>query len=121
MSAIDAIKKRRIIDPSAIERLSQIIQADMVEALGGAPAAEPSVPLPETVTAPSTASTRLPRANPEGVGDKVDLRTLRRTGRTFAVNTKIKPESGEKLTQLARATGKSLAEVIEDLISIASK
>lgn len=120
LSAIDVIKKSRIIDSRATERLSQIIQAEMVGALGGAPAAEPKAPLPMPVPVPppTIASTPRPCTKPAGEWKKVDLRTLRSKGRVFAVNTKIKPESGEKLIQLVKESGKSLAEVIEDLISI---
>lgn len=121
MSALDAIKKRRIADPAAIERLSQGIQAETVAALGGPPATEPAAPAPVATPAPMPAAVPAPRPRAakagEGAPKKVDLRTLRRTGRTFPVNTKIKPEAGERLTQLARESGRSLAEVIEAMVA----
>lgn len=122
MSALDAIKKRRIADPAAIERLSQGIQAETVAALGGAPATETAAPAPAATPAPMPAAAPAPRPKAAKSGEgapakKVDLRTLRRTGRTFPVNTKIKPEAGERLTQLARESGRSLAEVIEAMVA----
>src|SRR5690606_20421039 len=81
------------------------------------PVAAPATPVPPA-TPVHPAFAPAPPAEGEGAPrKKVDLRTLRRTGRTFPVNTKIKPEAGEKLTRIAQESGLSLAEVIERFVS----
>jgi hypothetical protein len=50
---------------------------------------------------------------PEVIGEKVDKRTLRKTGRTEQFATRVSPEWLEKIKEIAEKENLKLVEVLE--------
>jgi len=53
---------------------------------------------------------------PEVIGEKVDKRTLRKTGRTEQFATRVSKEWLEKIKEIARKENLKLVEVLERLL-----
>jgi hypothetical protein len=58
------------------------------------------------------------RTDPPAVAtQRVDARTLRRSGRTVHFATKVTPEFDNRLRQIATETGKMLTEILEEALA----
>ena len=67
-------------------------------------------------TPPTLAETTSNLQLPEVIGEKVDKRTLRRTGRTEQFATRVSKEWLEKVKEVARKENLKLVEVLERLL-----
>jgi hypothetical protein len=56
-------------------------------------------------------------ASPVAAFQRIDARTLRRSGRTVHFATKVTPEFDNRLRQIAAETGKMLTEILEEALA----
>jgi len=63
------------------------------------------------------AQERRPDPQPAVPIQRVDARTLRRSGRTVHFATKVTPEFDNRLRQIAADTGKMLTEILEEALA----
>ena len=110
MADLSKIKRRNTLGaPPAPEEASQNLIAPET-----APVMPVSAPLPETKAvqdAPPVHPTERPRIADDRV--RVDARTLRKTGRTLQLATRVSWEFDEKLRRIAQRDGLLLVEVLE--------
>lgn len=67
---------------------------------------------------PTLAETASNLQLPEVIGEKVDKRTLRKTGRTEQFATRVSPEWLEKVKEIAKREDLKLVEVLERALEI---
>jgi hypothetical protein len=74
--------------------------------------------LPPAPAASEPTPVRDRRPDPPAVSmQRVDARTLRRSGRTVHFATKVTPEFDNRLRQIAADTGKMLTEILEEALA----
>jgi len=59
--------------------------------------------------------------DPAPKADRIDGRTLRRTGRTFKFAATVRPEWAEEVKAIAAEEGKLIVEVLEDMLESRKK
>jgi hypothetical protein len=66
--------------------------------------------------APAAAEPRLRPVADTGPTQRIDARSLRRSGRTVHFATKVTPDFDNRLRQIAAETGKMLTEILEEAL-----
>lgn len=110
MADLSKIKRRTTLGPPPpFEEASQNLQAPEIAPVMPSSSKTPRrshVPLPNTVGTPPSDDT----AYPKRVG-RVDGRSLRRTGRTLQLATRVSWEFDEKLRRIAQRDGLKLGQI----------
>jgi hypothetical protein len=112
MADLSKLRRRNTLGaPPPIEEASQNLQAPEI-----APVMEPPAEVPRRATVPS----QEPASTPEDATPKpphqqlrIDGRSLRKTGRTLQLATRVSWEFDEKLRYIAQRDGLKLVEVLE--------
>jgi hypothetical protein len=112
MANLSKLKRRTTLgDPPRLEEASQNLQAPEIAPMVTAPAAWPrveAVPVRKPVGEQQDATPQL-RDAPY----RIDGRSLRRTGRTLQLATRVSWEFDNKLRRIAQRDGLKLVEVLE--------
>lgn len=116
INAFDKLKKSRLGAPPTDEN-PQI--ADQPAVATVAPAGADSAFVPQSSKSPSQADTRHRKdrrtapVSGTAVSDRIDGRTLRRTGRSVQFATKVTPEFDTRIRRLAQREGRLIIEILE--------
>ncbi len=112
MANLSKLKRRNTLgDPPPFEEASQNLQAPEIALVVTAPAVLPRV---EAVPAQQPVSEQQDDTQPpRDVQYRIDGRSLRRTGRTLQLATRVSWEFDDKLRRIAQRDGLKLVEVLE--------
>jgi hypothetical protein len=112
MANLSKLKRRNTLgDPPPFEEASQNLQAPEIALMVTAPAALPRV---EAVPARQPVGKQQDDTQPpRNAQDRIDGRSLRRTGRTLQLATRVSWEFDDKLRRIAQRDGLKLVEVLE--------
>jgi hypothetical protein len=112
MADLSKLRRRNTLGaPPPLEEASQNLQAPEI-----APVMEPPAEVPRRATVPSQEPARTPEdATPQPLHPqrRIDGRSLRKTGRTLQLATRVSWEFDEKLRYIAQRDGLKLVEVLE--------
>ena len=120
MADLSKLRRRNTLGaPPPLEEASQNLQAPEI-----APVMEPPAEVPRPATVPS----QEPANTPENVTPqpphqqlRIDGRSLRKTGRTIQLATRVSWEFDEKLRHIAQRDGLKLVEVLEQALEAYEK
>ena len=115
MADLSKLRRRNTLGaPPSLEEASQNLQAPEI-----APVMEPPAEVPRRTTVPS----QEPASTPENAipqlpyqQRRIDGRSLRKTGRTIQLATRVSWEFDEKLRYIAQRDGLKLVEVLEQAL-----
>jgi hypothetical protein len=112
MANLSKLKRRNTLgDPPPFEEASQNLQAPEIALVVTAPAVLPRV---EAVSARQPVSEQQDDTQPPRDAQyRIDGRSLRRTGRTLQLATRVSWEFDDKLRRIAQRDGLKLVEVLE--------
>jgi hypothetical protein len=112
MADLSKLRRRNTLGaPPPLEEASQNLQAPEI-----APVMEPPAEVPRRATVPSQEPASTPEdATPQPLHPqrRIDGRSLRKTGRTLQLATRVSWEFDEKLRYIAQRDGLKLVEVLE--------
>jgi hypothetical protein len=115
MADLSKLRRRNTLGaPPSLEEASQNLQAPEM-----APVMEPPAEVPRRATVPaqelaSTPADAIPQ--PPYQQRRIDGRSLRKTGRTIQLATRVSWEFDEKLRSIAQRDGLKLVEVLEQAL-----
>jgi hypothetical protein len=115
MADLSKLRRRNTLGaPPSLEEASQNLQAPEM-----APVMEPPAEVPRRATVPaqepaSTPENAIPQ--PPYQQRRIDGRSLRKTGRTIQLATRVSWEFDEKLRSIAQRDGLKLVEVLEQAL-----
>ena len=112
MANLSKLKRRNTLgDPPPFEEASQNLQAPEIAVVVTAPAVVPRV---EGVSARQPMGEQQDETSPpRDIQGRIDGRSLRRTGRTLQLATRVSWEFDDKLRRIAQRDGLKLVEVLE--------
>jgi hypothetical protein len=112
MADLSKLKRRSTLgEPPPLAEASQNLQAPEI-----APVMEPPAEVPRRATVPSQEPASTPEdaiPQPPHQQLRIDGRSLRKTGRTLQLATRVSWEFDEKLRYIAQRDGLKLVEVLE--------
>ena len=112
MADLSKLRRRNTLGaPPPLEEASQNLQAPEIS-----PVMEPPAEVPRRATVPSQEPARTPEdatSQPPHPQRRIDGRSLRKTGRTLQLATRVSWEFDEKLRSIAQRDGLKLVEVLE--------
>jgi hypothetical protein len=112
MADLSKLRRRNTLGaPPPLEEASQNLQAPEIP-----PVMEPPAEVPRRATVPSQEPASIPEdATPQPPHQqlRIDGRSLRKTGRTLQLATRVSWEFDEKLRYIAQRDGLKLVEVLE--------
>jgi hypothetical protein len=112
MADLSKLRRRNTLGaPPPLEEASQNLQAPEIS-----PVMEPPAEVPRRTTVPSQEAARTPEdatSQPPHQQPRIDGRSLRKTGRTLQLATRVSWEFDEKLRSIAQRDGLKLVEVLE--------
>jgi hypothetical protein len=112
MADLSKLRRRNTLGaPPPLEEASQNLQAPEI-----APVMEPPAEVPRRATVPSQEPASTPEdaiPQPPHQQLRIDGRSLRKTGRTLQLATRVSWEFDEKLRYIAQRDGLKLVEVLE--------
>jgi hypothetical protein len=112
MADLSKLRRRNTLGaPPPLEEASQNLQVPEI-----APVMEPPAEVPRRATVPSQEPANTPEdatPQPPHPQRRIDGRSLRKTGRTLQLATRVSWEFDEKLRSIAQRDGLKLVEVLE--------
>ena len=115
MADLSKLRRRNTLGaPPPLEEASQNLQAPEI-----APVMEPPAEVPHRATVPSQEPASAPEnATPQPPHQqlRIDGRSMRKTGRTIQLATRVSWEFDEKLRSIAQRDGLKLVEVLEQAL-----
>jgi hypothetical protein len=115
MADLSKLRRRNTLGaPPSLEEASQNLQAPEIAPVMEPPAEVPrraTVPSQEPASTPENAIPQLPHQQ-----RRIDGRSLRKTGRTIQLATRVSWEFDEKLRYIAQRDGLKLVEVLEQAL-----
>lgn len=117
MADLRRLKRRNTLGaPPPLEEASQNLKAPEV-----APATTPTPPVTQRVVAPEAPAAVSVISPTQHEAIRVDGRSLRRTGRTLQLATKVSWEFDDRLRRIAQRDRKLLVEVLEHALDAYEK